>query len=401
MTDQHVEPRTLRTNVVDLHYALRVISWILLAALLATIPGGAGSRLRWSVIGLALVWPHLARWLGNKTGGGWKSERTNILIDCCFAGLFIAAAAFRLWPATAILLNGFVLLVLFGGMRLAIGGLSLCGVVCAVVLLMGLTPHPDSEPMTTAVSIASIFVTVGFVGAMAYRMREDHRKAKSELRREEQKSQQLLLNVFPRAIVPRLKANESPIADQFADATVLFADVVGYTPLSERIGPKRMVLVLNELFRRFDQAAAKLGVEKIGTIGDGYLAVGGATDVLDDHPEAVAKLAMAMIEASRQVQVSDTEHMQIRVGLHTGPVFGGVIGEHRFHYTIFGETVNVASRIQSQAQPGRVLLSEVTSKRIREKCEVEEFGTLDLKGHGPSRTYWLLGFINAATDVVV
>jgi class 3 adenylate cyclase len=143
--------------------------------------------------------------------------------------------------------------------------------------------------------------------------------------------------------------------------------------------------------------------EKIETVGDGYLAVAGAPERNDNHPEAVATIALAMLEAAKKVPLSKGDHVQIRIGIHTGPVFGGVIGEHRFHYAIFGETVNVASRVQSQSQPGRVLVSETTYKRIKSGHTLEECATLDLKGHGSMRTYWLLetnyqGSLNRTTE---
>jgi class 3 adenylate cyclase len=216
-------------------------------------------------------------------------------------------------------------------------------------------------------------------------------ETKRALETEKEKSQQLLLKVFPQVVIPRLHAGESPIADEFADVTVLFADIVGYTTLAEQLGPRKTVMLLNDLYRRFDQAAARFRVEKIETVGDGYLAACGAPERYDHHPEAVAALALAMIEAARQVPASQSEPVQIRVGIHTGPVFGGVIGEHRFHYAIFGETVNVASRVQSHSRPGRILVSEATWKRIRGSYRLEECGSLDLKGHGPMRTHWLLG----------
>jgi class 3 adenylate cyclase len=282
--------------------------------------------------------------------------------------------------------------LLFGGARLLIQGLGLCAIGLLIAsFFFDIGMHLDTEPIPTAISIVGLFAYVGLIGATAYRLRLRQRDTKLALEREEQKSQQLLLNVFPQAVIPRLKAGESPIADEFADVTVLFTDIVGYTPLAERLGPRQTVLLLNDLFRRFDQAAAKFGVEKIETVGDGYLAVGGAPQRRDNHPEAVAALALAMVEASRHVPVSATEHVEIRIGIHTGPIFGGVVGEHRFHYAIFGETVNVASRIQNQSQSGRILVSESTYKRIRGTCRLEECASLDLKGHGPMRTYWLLG----------
>jgi adenylate cyclase len=152
-----------------------------------------------------------------------------------------------------------------------------------------------------------------------------------------------------------------------------------------------MVVLLNELFGKFDAAAARLGVEKIETTGDGYLAVAGAPAPLDHHPEAVADFALAVVEAARSTAVDGAGHAQVRVGIHTGPVFAGVIGESRFHYKVFGETVNTASRIQGQAQPGRILVSEAAYKRIRISHALEAHETLDLKGHGSERTYWLVG----------
>jgi class 3 adenylate cyclase len=227
------------------------------------------------------------------------------------------------------------------------------------------------------------------VGNRAQRLRKRQRETRAALEQEERKSQGLLANVFPASIIPRLRAGEAPIADQFADVTVIFADVVEFTPLAERLGPKRTVLLLNELFRKFDQAALRLGVEKIETTGDGYLAVGGAPGALDNHAEAVALFALEVLEAARSTRISEAEHVQVRVGIHTGPVFAGVIGESRFHYKIFGETVNTASRIQALSQPGRVLVSEATYKRLQGVHRLQEHGTVDLKGHGPMRTYWL------------
>jgi class 3 adenylate cyclase len=151
------------------------------------------------------------------------------------------------------------------------------------------------------------------------------------------------------------------------------------------------VLLLNDLFRRFDEAAQKFGVEKIETTGDGYLAVAGAPTPLDAHAEAAADFALALVEATQLLESAD--RVAIRVGLHTGPVYGGVVGESRFHYKIFGETVNVASRIQGHSQPGRILLSEATCKRIQRSHLLEEYGTVELKGHGPMHTYWLVSRI--------
>jgi adenylate cyclase len=164
---------------------------------------------------------------------------------------------------------------------------------------------------------------------------------------------------------------------------------VEFTPLAERLGPKRTVLLLNDLFARFDHAAARLGVEKIETTGDGYLAVAGAPEALDRHAEAAAEFALEVLAACRETSLPEGSHVQVRVGIHTGPIFAGVIGKSRFHYKIFGETVNTATRVQSHATPGRILVSDNTYKRLDGKYLLEERGLVHLKGHGPMRTFWL------------
>jgi adenylate cyclase len=267
-------------------------------------------------------------------------------------------------------------------------GLGWAVIVTTVAIGLALLDPYFARPGNLSPTILAALATANLLGVGSYllliviyfvwRIGEDNKTV-----------MRLLLNVFPRPVIPRLKAGENPIADGFPDVTVLFADIVGYTPLAERLGPRRTVVLLNDLFRRFDQAAEKYGVEKIETVGDGYLAAAGALDARDDHAGAAAALAFAMLEAARQVQVPPAGHVQIRIGIHTGPVFGGVVGEHRFHYAIFGETVNVASRIQNQSQPGRILVSEATYKRICGQWQLEECASLDLKGHGAMKAYWL------------
>ena len=278
-------------------------------------------------------------------------------------------------------------------------GLVWAMIVTVVAFVAGLADPYFAHPSNLSPAVLAALATANLLGVgsflllvviyFVWRISEDNKTV-----------MQLLLNVFPRAVIPRLKAGENPIADGFPDVTVLFADIVGYTPLAGRLGPRRTLVLLNDLFRRFDQAAERFGVEKIETVGDGYLAAAGALDAREDHPEAVAALALAMLEAARHVPVSPEEHVQIRVGIHTGPVYGGVVGEHRFHYAIFGETVNVASRIQSQSQPGRILVSESTYKRICGSWKLEECASLDLKGHGAMRAYWLRAPLDTRSQAV-
>ena len=386
-------PSTPRISHAAVNYRPRIVGAGLFGVIMLTVPADAGlwvPRLAYAFV-FAGLWPHFAYWRATRRSASPNAELHNVLVDALLGGVLAAILSFRLWPLAAICSTGFLNSLIFGGPRfffLALASFAVGGAVGALAL--GFDPHFETEPLATALSFATILGYVILLGATAYRLRRRARDARRALEHEERQSQRLLSNVFPDAIVPRLRAGESPIADQFADVTVVFADIVGFTPLAERLGPKRTVLILNELFAKFDQAATRHGIEKIETTGDGYLAVGGAPSALDDHPGAAAAFSLELLEAARNTMVSDAEPVQVRVGIHTGPVLAGVIGESRFHYKVFGETVNVASRVQSECKAGRVLVSETTWKRIRGIFPLEEHAVVELKGHGPMRTYWLL-----------
>ena len=391
-TKTEVPKRQVSRNAM-INYRMRTLGLGMMALMFLSISDDYPDLQRWLMIGVLLVWPHVLFQISRHASSGYHAETFNILADNFLVGLLLVALEFRLWPAGGVaLLMGTLNTVLFGGWRLQIRGIGLMAAGLLVgSLLFGLRVHLETEPLLAAMSFLTAYIYVLFISAAIFRVRQGSREARLALESEKQKSHNLLLKVFPQAIIPRLQAGESPIADEFADVTVLFADIVGYTALAEQLGPRKTVTLLNDLYKRFDQAAAQFGVEKIETVGDGYLAACGAPERHEHHPEAVAALALAMIEAARQVPVFQAETVQIRIGIHTGPVFGGVIGEHRFHYAIFGETVNVASRVQSHSQPGRILVSDTTYKRIRGSYNLEECASLDLKGHGPMRTHWLLG----------
>jgi adenylate cyclase len=391
-TRTEVPKRRVSRNAM-INYRMRTLGLVMMALMLASISDDYPNLQRWFMIGLVLVWPHVLFQIARRASSGYHAETFNILADNFLAGLLFVALEFRVFPAAGVVLLIVTLnTMLFGGWRLQMRGIGLMATGILVgSLLLGFRVHLETEPLLTAISCLTTYIYALFIGATTFRVRQGSREAKLALHAEKENSHQLLLKVFPEAIIPRLNAGENPIADEFADVTVMFADIVGYTPLAEQLGPRKTVMLLNDIFRRFDQAAAEFGVEKLETVGDGYLAACGAPERHDHHPEAVAALALAMIEAARQVPASPGEHVQIRVGIHTGPVFGGVIGEHRFRYTLFGETVNVASRVQSHSRPGRILVSEATYKRIRGSYQLEECGSVELKGHGPMRTYWLLG----------
>ncbi len=208
---------------------------------------------------------------------------------------------------------------------------------------------------------------------------------------ERRRSEQLLLNVLPEAVARRLKAGESPIADRVDAVTVLFADIVGFTPLSQQLTPEALVGMLDGLFRRFDAIAAAHGLEKIKTIGDAYMAVAGLPTRCDDHARRAARAALDMRDAVASLGPMEGATLSVRIGLHSGSVVAGVIGSHKFSYDVWGDTVNLASRMESHGVPGSVHLTAEVVAALGDGFRTEARGEVDLKGKGKLSTWLLLG----------
>lgn len=214
---------------------------------------------------------------------------------------------------------------------------------------------------------------------------------KLDLKREQEKSERLLLNILPKAIAERLKQGEQAIAESHACVSVLFADLVGFTALSNRIGAAELVSLLNELFSRFDRLADRHGLEKIKTIGDCYLVVGGLPLARPDHAEAVAEMAMEMSSVVADLSRERNTELSLRIGINSGPVVAGVIGRSKFTYDLWGQTVNLASRMQSTSPPNRIHVAPDTSELLREKFLLTEAGKVNCKGLGMVSSYLLDG----------
>jgi class 3 adenylate cyclase len=212
----------------------------------------------------------------------------------------------------------------------------------------------------------------------------------SELTAEKENSERLLLNVLPAPIAERLKQSNGVIVDRFEAVTVLFADLVGFTALSQRTTPELLVGMLDELFSVFDRLAEELGLEKIKTIGDAYMVVAGIPEPRPDHAQAIARMGLAMQAELRDYAARHATDLTIRVGIHTGSVVAGVIGRKKFIYDLWGDTVNTASRMESHGLPGRVHVSEVTYQCLRDDFTFEARGVIDIKGKGPMATYLLV-----------
>jgi adenylate cyclase len=220
----------------------------------------------------------------------------------------------------------------------------------------------------------------------------------------QEQSENLLLNILPQAIAQRLKKNHNSgnnlaastlIADGYSDVTVMFADIVGFTDLSGRIPPKKLVDLLNQIFSRFDLLAETYHLEKIKTIGDAYMVVGGLPQPRSDHAIAIASMALDMIDAIAQFNLDTGESFQIRIGINSGAVVAGVIGIKKFIYDLWGDTVNIASRMESHGVPGRVHVSAATFELLSGSFLLEERGTISVKGKGEMQTYWLKSKYNS------
>lgn len=221
------------------------------------------------------------------------------------------------------------------------------------------------------------------------RLRDREHAYIQQLRAEREKSEQLLLNILPSPIAGRLKRGENPIVDNFPDVTVLFADLVGFTQLSAQIIASELIGSLNEIFTIFDELAEQHDLEKIKTIGDSYMVVGGLPTPRSDHAEAVARMALDMLKGIAKINSRKGQALSLRIGIHTGPVIAGVIGTRKFIYDLWGDTVNIASRMESHGLPDCIQVTETTQALLSGKFVFEKRGLIEVKGKGEMITYFL------------
>ncbi|MGH2353709.1 MAG: adenylate/guanylate cyclase domain-containing protein [Chloroflexota bacterium] len=239
------------------------------------------------------------------------------------------------------------------------------------------------------VSAWSATATAGYL--MEWRTRREWAQSRL-LEAEKAKSDHLLLNVLPAPIADRLKGGETEIADWVPDCTVLFADIVGFAPLTKHVPPTEMLAMLNRLFSAFDALAERHGLEKIKTIGDGYHAVAGVPLPRANHAEAAADMALAMQEVVRHVAEESGWGLHVRVGIDTGgPVLAGIIGVRKFSYDLWGDVVNTAARMESHGLPDRIQVTRAVYERLQALYTFEERSEIDVKGMGIMPTYFLTG----------
>ena len=262
-----------------------------------------------------------------------------------------------------------------------------------------LSPLPSLWVTIFAVFNGAATVSLLFVVAITYRNTVD--RAEAALEAEYAKSEALLHNIMPPAVAERLKENPEVIADSHKQVTILFADIVGFTEMSSRSSPEALVTLLNDIFSRFDALVEADGLEKIKTIGDAYMVVAGLPASRDDHAQAIARLSLAMVAAAADVARETGEPLEIRVGIHSGAVVAGVIGQRKFAYDIWGDTVNVAARMESHELAGRVQISADTADLLDGDFDVEARGEIEIKGKGMMTAYLLNGEATAAVAEAV
>jgi adenylate cyclase len=245
--------------------------------------------------------------------------------------------------------------------------------------------------------LATLFlISFGVLGGLAaFRLERFSRQLflrERQLERERERSDGLLLNILPQAIVEQLKTSpDGRIAQAFDQVTVVFADAVGSTEQGARSSPEEFAAALDELFRRFDQIADRHGLEKIKTIGDAYMAVAGAPVPMEHHAAAATSMALDILEEAGQVRWPSGDPLRVRVGVATGPAVAGIIGYRKFAYDLWGDTVNLASRLQESAEPSRALVSKPTVDQLGDRYEFGAPQIVELKGKGPTPARVLLG----------
>jgi class 3 adenylate cyclase len=266
---------------------------------------------------------------------------------------------------------------------------ALLFVLLQVFAVAPLWPLPDAlMPWMRGTSLGGMLLFILMVSFNSYReiARADDDAAAAHVR-----SETLLLRILPGVIAERLKLAPGTLADGVPAATVLFADIVGFTKLSQTVSPAELVRMLDDIFTRFDRLLPAHGLEKIKTIGDAYMAVSGVPDARPDHAPRAADMALAMQDLMEREIGPRHAGLQLRIGLHTGPLVAGVIGKTRFAYDVWGDTVNTASRMESHGAPGRIQVSRELHDALGADYRFEARGAIEVKGKGPMELFFLDG----------
>jgi guanylate cyclase len=260
--------------------------------------------------------------------------------------------------------------------------------------LAGILLGPEKslpEWFSNLMTVLNITVGGSLIFTVLALFAKQREEALAEVKVEHERAESLLLNILPGSIAERLKGHPGTIADQFAAASVLFADVVDFTPRSEKLTAAEVVGLLDQLFGHFDTLAERYGLEKIKTIGDSYMVASGVPAPRADHAQALANLALDIVEGVRPGGAVGDLGLEMRIGINSGPVVAGVIGRKKFLYDLWGDAVNTASRMEYQGTANRIQVTRATYELLCDEFELESRGTIDVKGKGEMETWYLVG----------
>ena len=362
---------TLASGIVSALAPIWIITYLIL-----DLPVSAAIPFAYAVISVVSL-VALAR---TKRYRVFRTTQLALLLALPFAlqwslGGFIPSSGVALWALTCPLGA-----LTFAGTRQAVPWFVAYLTMIAVSLVLEPVLTPAEIPENVEVAFLALNITG--VSLTTYLLLQYFVR---EREREHERSERLLLNVLPEPVAMRLKRNEGVIADRFEHATVLFADIVDFTPISAGIAPHEVVELLDAVFSDFDELAERYGLEKIKTIGDAYMAASGIPTPRPDHVQAVADMALAMLD----VASSHRDGLGLRIGIDTGPVVAGVIGRRKFIYDLWGDTVNTASRMESHGVPGQIQVTERVVTALRDDYVLEPRGPIEIKGKGPMPTWFL------------
>jgi adenylate cyclase len=306
------------------------------------------------------------------------------------------APTLSMWPTAGLLASGAVGLwgilgpmgaLVFGSVRSSVRWFVLFAVAFLGAGIAGELSGGLSElPRWFSTTMLALNVIVG--GAVVFTLLAVFARQRQDA---QDRAETLLLNILPRSIADKLKANPQTIADSFASASILFADVVDFTPMAERIAPVRVVEMLDQLFGHFDSLAERYEVEKIKTLGDCYMAAAGIPTPRPDHARTLALLALDMLDAVGERGAVGSLGFELRIGINSGPVVAGVIGRKRFLYDLWGDAVNTASRMQTEGSPGRIQITRTAWELLKDDFVCELRGSVQVKGKGEMETWYLVG----------
>jgi guanylate cyclase len=266
----------------------------------------------------------------------------------------------------------------------------------ALIISGFLQPYVRTANHLSEVLLIPFFIlNIGTVSAIAFALLYffvgQKNLALELLQLEQEKSERLLLNVLPRQVAVRLKSGENIIADHYDCASILFADMAGFTPLTEEMEPAAMVTLLNHIYSHFDSLVEKCGAEKLRTMGDNYMVAAGVPTPRPDHAHVLARLSLDMMAYLTVLPPLGQKRLSFRMGMNSGPVIAGVIGHKKFQYDVWGDTVNIASRMESQGEPGKIQISQATYELIKDEFICQPKGQVAIKGKGLMETWNLVG----------